>query len=252
MYLGSKILPLFVLPVGFVVILLLSGLLFRRRWVIWTGLAVLWLGSTPLVGGFLIRAAEEWADRIPAGEAKGADAIVVLSGGRIVAPGRARISEWTDADRFFGGVELFQAGKAPLLIFTGGATPGDAQAPLEGTVVAAYAKALGVPPDRMLTTGPVFNTADEARAVADVLQKRQSAHAHILLVTSAFHMPRARRLFEHAGFRVTAFPVDFSHPDGGGVSVLHLLPNAGALVQTQTAIREMYGRLFYLLSSIVR
>jgi hypothetical protein len=56
-------------------------------------------------------------------DASEADAIVVLSEGRVVVPGKAAVSEWSDADRFFGGVELFRAGKSPLLVFTGGAAP---------------------------------------------------------------------------------------------------------------------------------
>jgi len=71
----------------------------------------------------------------------------------------------------------------------------------------------------------------------------------VLLVTSAFHMPRARQLFEDAGLAVTTFPVDFAHSDAGGVGVLDFLPSAGALGETQTAMREMYGRLYYRVRS---
>jgi uncharacterized SAM-binding protein YcdF (DUF218 family) len=123
MFYLSRILPLFVLPVGVTLILLLGGILFRRRGVLVTALAILWLSSMPLVGGWLVRAAEQWTERIPAKDAPAGDAIVVLSTGRVVAPGRAAISEWTDPDRFFAGVELFQAGKAPLLVFTGAGSP---------------------------------------------------------------------------------------------------------------------------------
>ena len=51
------------------------------------------------------------------------DAIVVLSGGRHPASGPTRLSEWHDPDRFFAGLDLFRAGKAPRLLFTGGASP---------------------------------------------------------------------------------------------------------------------------------
>ena len=110
---------------------------------------------------------------------------------------------------------------------------------------------LGVPADGMVTTGPVTNTAEEARAVATLLRERRSAPAdrgappRVLLVTSAFHMPRARRLFERAGLTVMPFPVDFQVSAGGGVNVMDLLPTAAALKQTELAWREMYGRLFY-------
>jgi len=240
-----QILPLFVLPLGITLIAMLFGLLLRRRALVWTGVAILWLSSTPLVGEYLARVGEGWAERAAASDAPIVDAIVVLSAGRIVAPGRAAISEWTDPDRFFGGVELFQTGKAPLLVFTGAWQPWQPNAPLEGDILAGYAKALGVPPDRILTTGRVSNTADEAHAVAALLRSRQATPPRVLLVTSAFHMARARQLFESARLTVTAFPVDFRHSSGGGVSVMDFLPSAGALVQTQATMREMYGRLFY-------
>jgi uncharacterized SAM-binding protein YcdF (DUF218 family) len=240
-----KILPIFVLPFGITLILLLAGLVSRRRPLVWIGFVVLWFSSTPLVSARLMRATEGPTERINATDAPAADAIVVLSEGRTVAPGRAAISEWGDADRFFGGVELFLAGKAPLLVFTGGWTPWTDSAPLEGDILARYATAMGVGPDHILTTGLVTTTAEEAVAVAARLRERGTGAKRVLLVTSAYHMPRAQRLFERAGLTVLAFPVDFQVGAGRGVSALDFLPSAGALGQTQTALRELYGRLFY-------
>ena len=94
MFYLRNLLPLFVLPLGITFIAVLVGLSLRRRWLIWTGIAFLWLSSIPLVGGFLVRAAEGWAERIPASDAPIVDTIVVLSAGRSIAPGRAAISEW--------------------------------------------------------------------------------------------------------------------------------------------------------------
>lgn len=248
----NRILPIFLLPVGITVLLVLVGLWLRRRALIWTGLAVLGLGSTPLVSALMVRAVEGWAERGQATDASEADAIVVLSWGRVVAPGRAAISEWQDPDRFFSGVELFRARKAPLLVFTGGWVPWEPKAVPEGELLAGYAKAMGVPADGIVTTGRVTNTAQEARAVATLLRERRSAPAdrgpppRVLLVTSAFHMPRARRTFERAGLTVIPFPVDFQVSAGGGVNVIDLLPTAAALKQTELAWREMYGRIFYL------
>ena len=245
-----KILPIFFLPVGVTLVLVLAGLWSRRRVLIWTGVAVLWLASTPLLSALMVRAVEGWAERGQARDASEADAIIVLSGGRVVAPGKAAISEWGDADRYFGGMELLRAGKAPLLVFTGGWVPWEPEAAPEGEVLARYARAMGVPSDKVVTTGPVTNTAEEARAVATLLRGRRPGTAdrgappRVLLVTSAFHMSRARRLFERAGLTVLPFPVDFQVSAGGGVTVMDLLPSASALRQTELAWREMYGRLF--------
>jgi len=239
----SKFLPLLVLPIGITLILLAAGLIARKRWLLVTAAIWLWLCSIPAVGNNLARAMESSAVRIPAAEAPTADAIVVLSGGRVVAPGPAQISEWDDPDRFFGGVELFQAGKAPLLVFTGGWFPYTPSAPLEGDVSARYAVALGVPAEQVLKTGAVVNTLEESQAVAALVKGRTPPVSRILLVTTAFHMPRASRLFEAAGFTVVPFHVDFNVNDATELSVLDFVPNAAALSRTQVAMREMYGRI---------
>ena len=240
----SKLLPLFVLPVGITLIVLVSGIVLRRRWMLITAAAVLWLSSMPLVGGRLMGLIEGDSIRVPASAAPAVDAIIVLSTSRAVAPGPAKISEWTDADRFFAGVELYQAGRAPLIVFTGGWLPGQPADLLEGNLLSQYAVALGVPVGSIVTTGRVMNTAQEAVAVAALLGARVPRPRHVLLVTSAFHMPRAQRLFQRAEFQVEPFPVDFA---GGGdrIDLMSLLPDGGALAQTQRALRELYGRVYY-------
>lgn len=240
----SKILPLFVLPIGITLLLIGAGIVRRRRWPLVAAIVVLWLSSMPLVAGPLARALEDGATRLPVDSVGIADAIVVLSTGRMTAPGPEAVSEWTDADRFFGGVQLLRAGKAPLLVFTGGWSPWEPNAPTEGEVMTEYATAIGIPREQIVTTGRVFNTAEEAVAVAAVLKARQQGTTRIILVTSAFHVPRARQLFEQAGLAVSVFPVDF-YGTGGGTSVMDVLPTAGALTQTQMALRELYGRLYY-------
>ena len=230
---------------------MLGGLLSGRRALIWGGLFVLWLSSTPLIGNLMVRSIEGWEERIQAIDAPHGDAIVVLSGGRVVAPGAAGVSEWNDADRFYSGVELLQAGKAPFLIFTGGWSPWEPNSKPEGEILIDYAKALGVPVDNMLTTGKVVNTAEESQAIAELLSKRvvkindPAGQFRILLVTSAFHMLRAQRLFERAGLQVIPFPVDFQVSEGQVLSVIDFLPSASALNQVELALRESYGRLFY-------
>jgi uncharacterized SAM-binding protein YcdF (DUF218 family) len=246
-----KILPFFLLPTGVTLLLVVAGLLLRRRGLCWAGIAVLWLSTTPVVGNFLMRATEGGQIRQPIAAAPKAQAIVVLSGGRRQPPGDTTVSEWGDANRFYGGIELFKAQKAPLLIFTGGWAPWRPDAKPEGDVLIGYAAELGVPRDRMLTTGRVMSTEEEARAVADLLARQPAARGtqQILLVTSAFQMRRAVLQFSNAGLSVVPFPVDFKVSQQEQLTVLSFIPNAGSLGSTETALREFYGRLYYQLFS---
>jgi len=247
----SKILPEFVLPIGFSLLCLLWGTLRGRRLFQWTGLVVLLVSSNPVVGSVLIHRAEQGATRIPATEADTADAIVVLSAGRVVAPGPARVTEWGEANRFFGGIELFTAGKAPVMVFTSPSLPWDREAAAETVLYRATAQRLGVPADKILATGPVENTADEAREAARLLGASSTVHPTILLVTSAYHMPRASRLFTLAGFNVKPFPVGFMATNSGSMFLARILPSVGALKHTEIAMHEFYGRAFNRLRSVI-
>jgi hypothetical protein len=90
----SALLPPFVLPLGLTLIVAGLGLLLRRRWPVAVALAGLWLLSTPPVANALGRALEGGMVRSLAADAPEADAIVVLSSRRVLAPGPAGISEW--------------------------------------------------------------------------------------------------------------------------------------------------------------
>jgi uncharacterized SAM-binding protein YcdF (DUF218 family) len=243
----AKILPIFVLPIGVIILLLVLSLVLRRRALAVAALGVLWLSSTPLVSDALMRAAEGWQVRQPVASAPTADAIVVLSGMLHVVPGREPTAEWSDAvDRIDAGVALALADKAPLLVFTSEWFPWDAAGLDKGRLLADRAVERGVARDRIHVTRRVSDTADEASAVSDALTARGRSHApaSVMLVTSAFHMRRSALLFTRAGLSVTPFPVDFrtsAEPRSFG----QLLPQAGSLSNTEIALREFYGYLYY-------
>ncbi len=250
MFLLSKLLPLFILPLGVSLICLVWGATRRRPRFVWAGVLILLVSTNPLVGHYAMRSAEGWAVRRAVSEVATADAIVVLSAGRVTAPGPDKTSEWGDANRFFGGVQLLRAGKAPLLVFTGAWTSFEPDALQEGVVLAKYAQDFGVPATQIAVTGIVANTADEAREVTKTLAGRGITSPRVLLVTSAFHMPRARQIFEQAGLSVDPFPVDFRFSADSAITVLDFVPSVGALGQTQTALRELYGRGYYWLRAL--
>jgi len=247
----NKILPFFVLPFGFGLLLIAAGLLLRRRLLSLVGLGAIWLFATPLVGNALLATIEGEPGRIPLEQVTEAEAVVVLSGMLKEVP-NARLGEWGGAvDRFEAGVELWQAGKAPLLFFTGGWVPWRPDARPEGEVLAERARRL-VPATAIRVTGKVGNTAAEAPAVRDLLLAERagetpdpSAPPRIVLVTSAFHMPRAARLFEQAGLEVQRYPVDFALGAATRLTPIDLLPSLGALSRSERALREWLGMLYY-------
>src|SRR5260370_11478971 len=119
-----KLLPIIFLPLGFSIGLVVVGLFLRKRWLAVVGIGILLISSTPIVGDSLLKILEDRFPKLEVDDCPPADAIVVLSG--ILRKTRSKHGglEWAEgADRFEQGILLRTAGKAPVLIFTGGRVP---------------------------------------------------------------------------------------------------------------------------------
>jgi len=238
-----KILPTFLLPIMLVIIVILIGLIKNKKKLIYIAIGVLYILSTPIFSNNFFKLVEGSEYRIPISAINCADAIVVLSGMlEINEVGDSTYIEWGDPDRFFGGIALFKAGKAQKLVFTGGKMPWDKVKKTEGAVLKEYAISSGIPSEKIFVTKDVENTADEAVAVEELI----SPSKRIILVTSAYHMYRAKKLFEKQGFIVIPYKIDYKSEQNKETTLLDFLPRADYLKITEIGLRELIGRLFYL------
>jgi uncharacterized SAM-binding protein YcdF (DUF218 family) len=240
-----KLLPLLLSPIVVVLALVLVGTWRRSRAILVAAALLLWTLSTPVIADALLRAVEGHRVRLEAATMPKADAVVVLSGMLTHVQGaKGLVSEWGEAaDRLFGGIELMQANKAPRLVLTRGLLPWQGAIQAEGEILREIAIAAGVPAERIVLTPPAMNTADEAVGVRSLLASDAGA---VILVTSAFHMTRARALFEQQGLRVIEYPVDF-RVGASGNAPTDYFPSAGALRNSDEAIREWLGQAYYAL-----
>jgi uncharacterized SAM-binding protein YcdF (DUF218 family) len=128
-----------------------------------------------------------------------AGAIVVLGGGGVRDDGS--LSD-TSLQRTLRGLELYQAGLAPLLVLAGPRSP---SGHVEAEVRAALARRCGVPEAALLAAPEGRTTFEEAVAVARRLQPR--GIRRVILVVDAEGMRRAAGAFERQGFEVRPAPV---------------------------------------------
>lgn len=240
----NKFLPLFILPIGWIVLLLLFAAWRKKRWPVFVALAALYVSSVPYVSGRLIGWIETRHPALAVTQVEPVDAIVVLGG--ILGPkaGTDAIANFLEtSERFEAGVVLKQAGKAPWLVFTGAKMGWRDTTATEGDELKRLAVLRGVPAGEILVTGIVGNTADEAAEVAKLMQAK--GWKRIVLVTTGWHMARSAFQFKKAGIDCILFPVDFRFDPARRATIIDFVPRGEAWQQTETALREFYGYWFY-------
>ena len=238
----NKILPLIVSPLFLIIFLVILGIIFKSKKISFLGVGILIFCSLPIISTKLISYLEK--DHVPQNisNVDKADAIVVLSGMlKIIKVDDELKYEFRDeVDRILSGIDLFKNNKAPLLILTKGKYPWVEGVP-EGEYLKDFAIKFGVPKESILLTEIVQDTAQEAKSVKKLLNSNE---VKIILVTSASHMQRAKKIFEASNIKIVPFAVDFisSHSK---ITILDFIPSAYTLSVTSFIAREMIGRLYY-------
>ena len=237
-----KILPLIFSPLFFILSIIIFGIIIGSKKTSFAGVFILVICSMPIVSDKMIAYLESDYELNRPSEIDTANAIVVLSG--MVKTIKTKDSldyEWSEAvDRFFAGIDLFRLNKAPTLIFTRGKVPWSIGLP-EGEFLREEAIKLGIPKKDILLTENVENTDQEAKAIKKLFS---IDNPKIILVTSAFHMPRAQLVFEAAGINVIPFPVDFK-TGAGKLTFMSFIPSAVSFASTNFFVREIIGRTYY-------
>lgn len=246
MFVVSKLAIALISPLGASlfggVLALLLAIAGRRRLAFWFGvLALLWLWfwSLPVASNWVRGYLEDQHPPMMVQAVPQADAIVVLGGGVSSAgPGELYPNLESGADRVWHATRLFHAAKAPLVLLTGGSDP-DHSATSEAEAMRQFMMELDVPDRSIVLEQRSRNTSQNAAYSAEILAGQ--GVNRILLVTSAYHMPRAKGLFEVQGLEVIPVATDhevMSRPLWGS-----LLPETGALDGSSRAIKEIVGRL---------
>jgi uncharacterized SAM-binding protein YcdF (DUF218 family) len=261
----SKLLPLFIYPLGLASLLLIGSLitLWKRPRIAAVGLTLalvaLLVGGNGWVATQLVKSLE-WQN-LPPAELPTAEAIVVLGGAtRPQVSPRPWVDLQDEGDRVIHGAQLYRQGKAPLVILSGGridwqdSSQIDSQSNRgsESADMVALMQTMGVPAAAMLQDPTSLNTRENAVNVKKILTER--GINRILLVTSAMHMPRSLKIFQKLGINAIPAPTDFlvSADEAAAKStiastLLNSVPDAENLRRLTRALKEYVGLLIYSL-----
>lgn len=213
------------------------GLRCLGNWVIGATLVTFWFFGTGIATR-VIGVPLEGEETPEAGtlQVGGYDAIVLLGGGMGAHEKCGRAEMFQGADRVWHAAKLWKAyhveGDGMKMTLSGGRTA-------KSTI--PLLRDFGVEGDVFLMFEEARNTEEEAQMIAAAGIKR------ILLVTSAWHMPRARILFERAGLEVVSAPCDYEmhYVAEEPLQIKDFFPSADAMMRNSSAVKEWVARFLY-------
>lgn len=245
----SKILWWFTAPSNGLLLLLGVGVLllwtpWRRagRWVVTLGIMLLFVATTMPVGSWMLNRLE---NRFPAVSALPSkiDGIIVLGGvvNQFLTKARGQISIGDPAERLTAFAELAHRYPKARLIFSGGSALPFRQDLKEADVLGPIWPQIGLDPNRVVYENRSRNTYENAKNTFELAHPRPGETW--ILITSAFHMPRAVGCFRRVGWAIVPYPVDYRTEP---VFQFSLSPNlSDNLSILEMAVHEWLGLFFY-------
>ncbi|HML12419.1 MAG TPA: YdcF family protein [Xanthobacteraceae bacterium] len=248
----SKILGFFALPSNALIVLGLVGVAIAvlrggragGRLIVASLVLLAILGLSPLANALILPLEQRFP---PWDASRGAPTGMVVLGGAfdtLVSDTRADIPLNEAAERMTASAALARTYPQARLIFTGGVGALLYGGPTEGELARRFYASLGIAADRITIEEESRDTAENAILTKPLADPKPGERW--LLVTSAYHMPRAVGAFRRVGFAVEAYPVDYR--TRGIEDLARPFPSLGeGLRRGDTAVREWIGLVMYRL-----
>lgn len=238
-------------PSNFIALVAAAGLIalvLRRpaaRWLLGTAALLLILFGLLPGGQLLLQPLEE---RFPVPEdrrIRSAAGIIVLGGAErpylTSVRGQPILSD--NALRLIAAAHLARRFPDKPLVYTGGIAAEDGTT--EGDVAAMAFHWMGLAEDRFRLEQNARNTFGNAVHTHNLLQPGDRPW---LLVTSAYHMPRAVASFRAAGWNIVPYPAGYHTKPGSRIGVERSLDTVARLRETDLAVHEWLGLAAYRLT----
>jgi uncharacterized SAM-binding protein YcdF (DUF218 family) len=249
----SKILGFFAIPSNLIVVAGIAGLVLLMtrwnragRWLALGSLLVLaLLGLSPLGNDLFIPLEDRFS---PWDASLGAPDGIIVLGGAIspdVSVARDEVMLNESAERLTVIADLARRYPGARIVLSGGSGALVADEPSEAPIALRQLESFGIARERILIEDRSRNTLENAVFSKRLVEPKPGERW--LLVTSAYHMPRAVGVFRKVGFPVEPYPVDWR--TRGYDDLLRPFPTVGdGLRRADTAVREWVGLAVYWLT----
>lgn len=243
----SKIMQYAAMPLLWIVVLLVFSLFskkqLRKRKALAAAVMLLLFFTNPFLANEVLLAWEPGP--VLMAKVGNYDAGIVLTGiTEVNKSPHDRVHYNEGSERILEAVQLYKMGKIKQILISGGSGAIKEVARTEAENLQHTALFAGVPAKAILVEQESRNTRENAQNTKALLGKQPEIQK-LLLITSAFHMPRAKGCFEKVGVAVDPFPVDFHSHDRSFYLDDLLIPSVEALHRWTSLIHEWIGVVVY-------
>jgi uncharacterized SAM-binding protein YcdF (DUF218 family) len=253
MFVAGKILWLVAQPLSLAFLfklLAIAALAFGRRWLAFalTSIAatIMFVTLFTSTGAWALQRLEAVYQRP---ELPQPLACMIVLGGAFdleVTAGRGGMEMNQSADRFIEAARIARLRPEAKILISGGDGSFSGDYKSDAELAPAFFSAMGVDPARLLSEDASRNTSENVAFTKTVLAREGLSNC--LLITSAYHMPRAVSLFDVQGVAVTPWPSDYRASGRVTLGLDFTQPTLNAQL-TATALREWLAILRAKMSS---
>lgn len=232
------------------ILIILGALKFKKKWgkrLLWIGIGILVFCTNPFIANQALLAWEP--------EYKEFDEINSYEIG-IVLTGVTNLSKTAydrtffnkGADRITHALQLYRMSKIEKILITGGQGLNPVNPQSEAELLRRFLKMTGVPAEDILIEDKSKNTAQNAEFTKAFMESNGvNTNQDFLLITSAFHMYRAKGCFDKVGLNTETFPTDYYSYDTKYDIPALFFPSADALTYWHKLVKEWIGITVYKL-----
>lgn len=251
----SKFLLFLIQPLNWILALIVYGLVGknpkRKRRALRIAIAVLFVNSNPIISNIVAKMYEAEGVEVAALKAQYDYAIVLGGFANLASPyDEDRLNLNSSANRLSQTVDLYYQGKIKKIILSGGNGNIVGNQENEAINAAAYLKRIGIPEEAIIIDKKARNTHENFKYSKELLNQNGEI-ANILVITSAFHVPRSRLIAKKAGVACDFFPTDFYFKDWELTPSNTFIPDNDCMKMWQFMIKEWFGLLAYKLKGYI-
>ena len=244
----SKILHFLLMPLTWVIGLLFGAVFSKnkkkRRHFLVDGLFILVIFSNP----FLVNSTMKWWEEPPKNfsEIEKHDIGIVLTGiTNLKKAPHDRTYFNKGADRIYHAVLLYKKKKINKILITGGNIAFGKEGVSESATLKSFLLNSGIPERDIILENQAKNTRQNAIFTKNKLKSLNFQDKKFILITSAFHMKRAKACFDKVELKTTTFPTDFYSKDNNNWE--SFFPSEKKLHHSAVLLHEWFGMATYKL-----